>query len=277
MSCGANFLNLEICVQICFLADLHSGSQSLCRNPRLGNFKRCKGIAIVRRGGWRVYRGARGNTIHPHLKIDIFKEINYKKRSKIVKKKLNQIQKVNYPLLSPLNCQRPGQILHPGSCRSWEERKVFASFLDCFLIFGNFHFLSTLDHFLLLNLPVWAIMGNPLNMSAIMFTITPPCSDMYWRCTERRNIQKLFLDCHLLLTWGMFQLDWSQWQHSSPEEFYCSRYVFTFKLTFNVISAAGEGNWPVQRCFTGLWKLVFTSPIVHKEVQPPKLFQCCWD
>ena len=122
----------------------------------------------------------------------------------------------------------------------------------CFLsrlLLCNFHFLSTLKHFLLLNLPVWAIMGNPLNMSAIMFTITPPCSDMYWRCTERRNIQKLFLDCHLLLTWGMFQLDWSQWQHSSPEEFYCSRYVFTFKLTFNVISAAGQGNWPVQNCF----------------------------
>ena len=29
--------------------------------------------------------------------------------------------------------------------------------------------------------------------------------------------------------------------------------------------------------FFGLWKLVLTSPIVHKEVQPPKLFQCCWD
>ena len=80
------FETLIFFVQICLLADLHGGSQPLSRNPRLGNFKRCKGIAIVRRGGWRVYRGARGNTIHPHLKIDIFKEINYKKRSKIVKK-----------------------------------------------------------------------------------------------------------------------------------------------------------------------------------------------
>ena len=73
------FETLRFFVQICLLADLHGGSQSLCRNPRLGNFKRCKGVAIVRRGGRRVYRGARGNTIHPHLKIDISKKINFKK------------------------------------------------------------------------------------------------------------------------------------------------------------------------------------------------------
>ena len=68
-----SFETLRFFVQICLLAesDLHGGSQSLCRNPRLGNFKRRKGVAIVRRGGWRVDRGARGNTIHPHLKIDV--------------------------------------------------------------------------------------------------------------------------------------------------------------------------------------------------------------
>ena len=77
------FKTLRFFAQTCLLTDLHGGSQSLCRNPRLGNFKRRKGVAIVRRGGWRVDRGARGNTIHPHLKIDIFKENQFQKRSKL--------------------------------------------------------------------------------------------------------------------------------------------------------------------------------------------------
>ena len=52
-------------------ANLHCGSQSLCRNPWSGNFKGGKGVAIVGRCGGRVDGRARCNATHPHLKIGV--------------------------------------------------------------------------------------------------------------------------------------------------------------------------------------------------------------
>ena len=102
-------------------ANLHGGSQPLCRNSWSGNFKRGKGIAIVGRCCGGVDGGAGGNATHSHLKIGV------KNCSKIVvlRQRFKAKKRQQHPLLCPFDCQRPCQILHSCSCCSWEERRVF--------------------------------------------------------------------------------------------------------------------------------------------------------
>ena len=68
------------CINASRFANLHCGSQSLCRNPWSGNFKGGKGVAIVGGCGGRVDGRARCNATHPHLKIGV-KQLQWKGNS----------------------------------------------------------------------------------------------------------------------------------------------------------------------------------------------------
>ena len=70
----------------------------------------------------------------------------------------------------------------------------------------------TLTSFHPRNSPVWAIIGKPLNMSAMMFTITPPFSDMYcWCAVKTRDGEMIrIVPTNLLLTSGRCRSGWFQ-------------------------------------------------------------------
>ena len=103
-------------------ANLHGGSQALCRNPWSSYFKRGKGVAIVGGRCGRVDGRAGGHTTHPHLKSGV-KQLQQK--IVVLKQRCKAKKRQQHPFLRPFDCQRPCQILHSCSCCSWEERKMF--------------------------------------------------------------------------------------------------------------------------------------------------------
>ena len=176
-------------------------------------------------------------------------------KSLVLKQRCKAKKRQLHPFLRPFDCQRPCQILHSCSCRSWEERKVFPMLV--IFAFGRTAFYSPLLGKSLLPFHPWAFSILPLTCVSHHGEASEHISnDVHNHASmfrhvllvryKKESVQNIYI---LQQTFSRHEVGTSQisLNDSIPALNGIFHWVlWQFKPTFSVISAAGHGNCPAQ-------------------------------